>query len=70
MLQSEFAQPLTPEQLARQVDSTAAASEVYLLSALVVDEANPAERDYLSALASELRLPMELATNLETQAFA
>ena len=71
MLQSEFAQPMTPEQLAGQVDSTAAASEVYLLSSLVVDEdeVNSAERDYLSRLASALRLPMELVTRLEAKAF-
>ncbi len=69
MLQSEFAQPMTPEQLAGQVDSTAAASEVYLLSSLVVDEVNAAERDYLSRLAAALRLPMELVTRLEAKAF-
>ena len=70
MLQSEFALPLTTEQLAGQVDSTAAASEVYLLSSLVVDEANPAEREYLSRLAISLRLPMQLVARLEAQAFA
>ncbi len=69
-LQSEFASPQTVSQLAQQVDSTAAASEVYLLSSLVIDEVNPAERDYLSRLASALRLPMELVTRLEAQAFA
>lgn len=70
MMQSEFAQPLTPEQLAGQVDSTAAASEIYLLSALVVDEKNSAERDYLSRLATALRMPMDLVQRLEEQAFA
>lgn len=69
MLQVEFVRPMTPEQLAGQVDSTAAASEVYLLSSLVVDEVNAAERDYLSRLASALRLPMELITRLEAKAF-
>lgn len=70
MLQSEFAQPLTPEQLAGQVDSTVAASEIYLLSSLVVDETNPAERDYLSRLATALRMPVDLVERLEAQAFA
>ncbi len=70
MLQSEFAQPMTPEQLALQVDSTAAASEVYLLSSLVVDESSPPEREYLGRLASALRLPVDLVTRLESQAFA
>jgi uncharacterized membrane protein YebE (DUF533 family) len=67
-LQAEFAAPQTLEQLAEKIDSTAAASEVYLLSSLVVDEANPAERDYLDRLASALRLPMELIMRLESQA--
>lgn len=70
MLQSEFADPLTPEQLADEVDSTATAAEVYLLSSMVVDEANPSERDYLSRLATALRLPMDLVTRLEAKAFA
>jgi uncharacterized membrane protein YebE (DUF533 family) len=70
MLQSEFAQPLALEQLAGQVDSTAAASEVYLFSSLVIDESNPAERDYLSRLATALRMPTDLVARLESQAFA
>jgi uncharacterized membrane protein YebE (DUF533 family) len=69
MLQSEFAEPLTAEQLADKVDSTAAAAEVYLLSSLIIDEANPEERKYLDCLADAMRLPMELATRLEAQAF-
>lgn len=69
MLQSEFADPMTPGRLADKVDSMAAAAEIYLLSLLVVDETNPAERDYLSQLAAALRLPVELVDNLEQQAF-
>jgi uncharacterized membrane protein YebE (DUF533 family) len=69
MLQSEFAEPLTAERLADKVDSTAAAAEVYLLSSLIIDEANPEERKYLDRLADAMRLPMELATRLEAQAF-
>jgi uncharacterized membrane protein YebE (DUF533 family) len=70
MLQAEFADPMTPQQLADRVDSMAAASEIYLLSTLVVDETNPAERNYLSRLAAALRLPVELVDDLEQQAFA
>ena len=70
MLQTEIAGPLSPEQLADEVDSIAAASEVYLLSSLVVDEASPIERDFLSRLASALKLPSELVSQLEAQAFA
>lgn len=69
-LQAEFADPMTPQRLAEKVDSMAAAAEIYLLSSLVVDEANPAERDYLSRLAAALRLPVELVDDLERQAFA
>lgn len=70
MLQSELAGPLSPEDLAGQVDSMAAASEVYMLSSLVVDEANSQERDFLSRLASALKLPSALVSKLETEAFA
>ena len=70
MLQSELAGPLSPEDLASQVDSMAAATEVYMLSSLVVDEANSQERDFLSRLASALKLPIALISKLETEAFA
>jgi len=69
-MQSEIAQPVTPEQLASGVDSRAAAAEVYLLSSLVVDEANPEERNYLDRLAAALGLPSDLSAKLEQQAFA
>ncbi len=70
MLQSEFADPMTPPRLADRVDSMAAACEVYLLSLLVVNETNPTERAYLARLAAALRLPVELVDDLERQAFA
>ena len=69
-LQSEFAQPATPEELAAGVDSLAAASELYLLASLVVDEANPPERDFLTRLSEALRLPLDLTQRLEQEAFA
>ena len=69
-LQSEFAQPATPDQIAAGVDSVAAASEVYLLASLVVDEANPSERDFLTQLSTALRLPIDLVHRLEQEAFA
>ena len=68
-LQAELVGPLTPDQLALQVDSRAAASEVYLLSSLIVDEANPMERSYLNQLARALGLPPELTAKLEQEAF-
>tara|TARA_R110002049_G_scaffold72490_6_gene187365 strand:+ start:46911 stop:47591 length:681 start_codon:yes stop_codon:yes gene_type:complete len=70
MLQAEFTQPATPEELAAGVDSLAAASEMYMLAALVIDEANPPERDFLTQLSSALRLPLDLVQQLEEQAFA
>lgn len=67
MLQTEFAHPITLQQLANEVDSTTAAAEVYLLSSLVVDDSTESGREYLSELASILRLPMELVDQLDEQ---
>ncbi|MGI9471875.1 MAG: tellurite resistance TerB family protein [Rubripirellula sp.] len=67
MLQTEFAEPISLEQLANEIDSTAAAAEVYLLSSLVIDDSVEAGRDYLSELASILKLPMELVDRLDEQ---
>jgi uncharacterized membrane protein YebE (DUF533 family) len=69
-LQSELASPLTPEQLGSMVDSQAAASEVYLLTSLVIDEQSDVERRYLDRLATALRLPTTLTSRLEKEAFA
>lgn len=68
LLQQEIDRPLTPIELAGQIDSQAAASEVFLLSTIIVDEANPMEREYLKELASALRLPTALVDRLRVSA--
>ncbi len=59
--------PLSASDLAKQVDSMAAASEVYLISSLMIDEASPAERQYLVDLAKALGLPPELIERLNNE---
>ena len=64
LIERELRNPLSVEQLASRVDSPAAASEVYLLSSLVVDERDPLEQQYLERLAVALKLPEDLVTRL------
>ena len=64
LIEQELRNPLTVEQLASRVDSQAAASEVYLLSSLVVDERDPVEQQYLERLAAALKLPEDLVARL------
>jgi uncharacterized membrane protein YebE (DUF533 family) len=64
LIEQELRNPLSVEQLASRVDSQAAASEVYLLSSLVVDERDPIEQQYLDRLAAALKLPEDLVVRL------
>jgi uncharacterized membrane protein YebE (DUF533 family) len=64
LIEQELRNPLSVEQLASRVDSPAEASEVYLLSSLVVDERDPVEQQYLNRLATALKLPEDLVTRL------
>ncbi len=64
LAERELRSPLSVEQLASRVDSQAAASEVYLLSSLVVDERDPMEQQYLERLAVALQLPADLVVRL------
>ena len=64
LIEQELRNPLSVEQLASRVDSQAAASEVYLLSSLVVDERDPVEQQYLDRLAVALKLPEDLVSRL------
>ncbi len=59
--------PLSASNLAMQVDSMAAASEVYLISSLMIDEASPVESQYLVDLAKALGLPPELIERLNNE---
>ncbi len=70
LIEHEIRSPLTPDLLAQQVDSPEAAAEVYLLSAVIVDNANPPEQTFLSRLSTALKLPPDLATRLNAEAAA
>jgi uncharacterized membrane protein YebE (DUF533 family) len=63
-----LSQPIPVDELASGMDSLEQKSEVYLASCLVIDPDLPAERAYLSQLASVLQLPQELALQLQRQA--
>lgn len=65
MLQREVDHPKNAREVAASVDSQAAAAEVYSLSTLIVDDANPMERQYLRDLAAALSLPNDLVEQLE-----
>ena len=64
MIERELRSPLSVEQLAGRIDSPAAASELYLLSSLIVDERDPVEQQYLDNLANALKLPSDLVSRL------
>lgn len=68
MMTREMAKPVAVEALAADVDSTAAAAEVYMTSLMVIDSDQPAEREHLNELAAALKLNGELVTELETEA--
>ena len=63
-----LSQPIAVDELARGIDTLEQKSEVYLASCLVIDPDLPAERTYLSQLASVLQLPQALAQQLQWQA--
>lgn len=60
-------EPLSPHVIANAVDGLEQASEVYLVSLLVVDVDHFLERAYLDALADALALPPALIERIEEQ---
>ncbi|MCS2609631.1 tellurite resistance TerB family protein [Halomonas dongshanensis] len=60
--------PLDANALAQQADSPQAAREMYLISLAVIDEENPMERAWLDQLAGALKIPRDVAGELEHQA--
>ena len=64
LLDREVGAPLSVAELAQQVKSTASGAEVYLLSSVIVDDANALERQYLEDLAKELQIPADLKSKL------
>lgn len=66
-IQSQFDAPLDAQALARSADSPQAAREIYLVSAVIIDDQNPMERAWLDQLAAALELPQALTQELDRQ---
>lgn len=69
-LKQQFESPLDAAALARQADSPQAAREIYLVSAVIIDDQNPMERAWLDQLSGALQLPKELTQELDRQVLA
>jgi uncharacterized membrane protein YebE (DUF533 family) len=68
LIKTELAKSLDPKDIAAAADSPAAAAEIYLTSLLVIDVDNKKERAYLDQLAEHLKIPKDLALQMEAQA--
>jgi uncharacterized membrane protein YebE (DUF533 family) len=66
-IQQQFDAPLDAAELARNADSPQASREIYLVSAIMIDNQNPMERAWLDQLANALKLEPELARQLDHQ---
>jgi uncharacterized membrane protein YebE (DUF533 family) len=64
----ELQKPLDPVEVASAAGTIEVASEMYLASALVIDDGNFMERSYLDELGRQLKLAPELVTELNAQA--
>lgn len=64
---AQLSQPLDPAAVAKASSTPEMASEMYLVSLLVVDDTSFMERAYLDELARQLRLPDGLKRELEAQ---
>ena len=67
IINEEVAKPLDPKAIADLSDSQATAAEIYLVSALVINDVNEQERAYLNQLAQFLNIPSDLALQFESQ---
>lgn len=66
----QFDAPLDAVALAGKADSPQAAREMYLVSAVIVDDQNPMERAWLDQLATALKLPPGMPEELDRQVMA
>jgi uncharacterized membrane protein YebE (DUF533 family) len=64
-VQAEIASPATFEELAALSNDPETGAEIYLISTMVINKENEAERAYLDALAKVLELPDSLLVELE-----
>lgn len=67
-IDSELNKPLNPEDIATDVDAPGLASEIYLMSRLIIDDSNFMEEAYLNELANALSLDANLVAQLDAQA--
>ncbi|MBK5437864.1 tellurite resistance TerB family protein [Pseudomonas sp. TH32] len=67
-LDAEVAKPLNPADFAEFAADPAVAAEVYLVSVMLVDDQQDAERNYLDELAGQLKIDPALQVHLEQQA--
>lgn len=66
-IQQQFDAPLDANALARAADSPQASREIYIVSAVMIDDQNPMERAWLDQLANALKLEPALTRELEQQ---
>lgn len=66
--EQQMLSPLEAAEVARDADSPQAAREMYLASAAIIDDQNPAERAWLDELAAALKLDESVVKELELQA--
>jgi uncharacterized membrane protein YebE (DUF533 family) len=67
-LEAELSKPIDPAEVASAATSLEVASEMYLVSLLMIDDKNYMERAYLDELARNLKLEPSLKASLEAQA--
>lgn len=63
-----LSRPVELSDITSKVTDEAQAGEVYLAARLAIDPDQPAERAYLDALASRMKLPLQLREHLDKQA--
>ena len=66
-LRSEIENPPTVDELASLVESELTAAEMYLAAQVVIDQSNPAEKQWLLSLQQSLNLQPELVTEMEKE---
>ncbi len=66
ILQAEIARPLDVKEIAALAKDQAMASEIYLVSAVITDQGNTMEREYLDTLARTMELPDALVAQLQS----
>lgn len=66
-LLGELAKPLNIEDVAKHVTTPEVAAQLYTASAIIIDQANDRERDYLAMLAQRLNVPQGFVDQLNAQ---